>query len=42
MVFIFYFQLKPYNIKVTVSYPPDTDTPGFAHEQITKVRTTFF
>ncbi|CAG2122309.1 unnamed protein product [Medioppia subpectinata] len=29
-------ELKTYNISVCVSYPPDTDTPGFEHEQITK------
>lgn len=29
-------ELKSYNIKVTVSYPPDTDTEGFANEQINK------
>lgn len=31
-------QLKPYNIKVCVSLPPDTDTPGFEEEQKSKVR----
>ncbi|XP_035208238.1 3-ketodihydrosphingosine reductase-like isoform X3 [Stegodyphus dumicola] len=25
-------EVKPYNISVTVSFPPDTDTPGFAEE----------
>ncbi|XP_023671416.2 3-dehydrosphinganine reductase [Paramormyrops kingsleyae] len=25
-------EMKPYNIYVTVAYPPDTDTPGFAEE----------
>lgn len=30
-------QVKPYNIYVTVAYPPDTDTPGFAEESKTKV-----
>ncbi|XP_054159593.1 3-ketodihydrosphingosine reductase-like [Oppia nitens] len=29
-------ELKSHNISVTVSYPPDTDTPGFANEQINK------
>lgn len=29
--------MKPYNIYVTVAYPPDTDTPGFAEENKTKV-----
>uniref|UniRef100_A0A8C9EY70 3-dehydrosphinganine reductase n=1 Tax=Pavo cristatus TaxID=9049 RepID=A0A8C9EY70_PAVCR len=30
-------EVKPYNIYVTVAYPPDTDTPGFAEESKTKV-----
>ncbi|KFM80538.1 3-ketodihydrosphingosine reductase, partial [Stegodyphus mimosarum] len=25
-------EVKPYNISVTVAFPPDTDTPGFAEE----------
>lgn len=29
--------MKPYNIYVTVAYPPDTDTPGLAEENKTKV-----
>jgi 3-dehydrosphinganine reductase len=29
-------ELKPYNIKVSVLYPPDTDTPGFEEENKTK------
>ncbi|NXA49587.1 KDSR reductase, partial [Nothocercus julius] len=29
-------QVKPYNIYITVAYPPDTDTPGFAEESKTK------
>lgn len=29
-------QVKPYNVYVTVAYPPDTDTPGFAEENKTK------
>uniref|UniRef100_A0A8D0L5G0 3-dehydrosphinganine reductase n=1 Tax=Sphenodon punctatus TaxID=8508 RepID=A0A8D0L5G0_SPHPU len=29
-------EVKPYNIYVTVAYPPDTDTPGFAEESKTK------
>lgn len=32
-------QIKPYNIYVTVAYPPDTDTPGLAEENKTKVHT---
>lgn len=34
----FYPQMKPYNIYVTVAYPPDTDTPGLAEENKFKVR----
>uniref|UniRef100_A0AAY5KMV9 3-dehydrosphinganine reductase n=1 Tax=Esox lucius TaxID=8010 RepID=A0AAY5KMV9_ESOLU len=29
-------EMKPYNIYVTVAYPPDTDTPGLAEENRTK------
>lgn len=29
-------ELKPYNISVTLCLPPDTDTPGFAIEELTK------
>lgn len=29
-------ELAPYNIRVSVLYPPDTDTPGFAQENRTK------
>ncbi|KAJ3594794.1 hypothetical protein NHX12_004100 [Muraenolepis orangiensis] len=29
-------EMKPYNIYVTVAYPPDTDTPGLAAENKTK------
>ncbi|ELK35468.1 3-ketodihydrosphingosine reductase [Myotis davidii] len=29
-------RVKPYNVYVTVAYPPDTDTPGFAEENKTK------
>nr|XP_035979863.1 3-ketodihydrosphingosine reductase-like [Halichoerus grypus] len=29
-------EVKPYNVYVTVAYPPDTDTPGFAEENKTK------
>ena len=32
--------MKPYNIYVTVAYPPDTDTPGLAEENKLKVRRT--
>lgn len=34
---VFLLQIKPYNIYVTVAYPPDTDTPGLAEENKTKV-----
>ncbi|XP_026531154.1 3-ketodihydrosphingosine reductase [Notechis scutatus] len=33
-------ELKPYNIYVTIAYPPDTDTPGFAEECQNKVLET--
>lgn len=29
-------ELKPYNITVSVCYPPDTDTPGYEEEMKTK------
>ncbi|MBN1532675.1 MAG: SDR family oxidoreductase [Spirochaetes bacterium] len=29
-------ELKPYNIGCSVVFPPDTNTPGFEHENITK------
>nr|XP_020851409.1 3-ketodihydrosphingosine reductase isoform X2 [Phascolarctos cinereus] len=29
-------EVKPYNIYITIAYPPDTDTPGFAEEKKTK------
>lgn len=29
-------ELAPYNISVTLSAPPDTDTPGFAVEELSK------
>ena len=35
-------QVKPYNVYVTVAYPPDTDTPGFAEENKTKVSIPLF
>lgn len=35
-------EMKPYNIYVTVAYPPDTDTPGFAEENKTKVSNLLF
>ncbi|KAK8725854.1 hypothetical protein OTU49_010518 [Cherax quadricarinatus] len=31
-----HMEVKPYNITVTVCYPPDTDTPGFEEENQTK------
>ncbi|KAL3860076.1 hypothetical protein ACJMK2_010244 [Sinanodonta woodiana] len=33
-------EVKPYNIYVTVAFPPDTDTPGFTNEQIGKPKET--
>lgn len=30
-------QVKPYNIGVSVVFPPDTDTPGFENENKHKV-----
>lgn len=33
-------ELKPYNISVTLAFPPDTDTPGFAEEQKSKPKET--
>nr|XP_060467794.1 3-ketodihydrosphingosine reductase [Panthera onca] len=35
-------EVKPYNVYVTVAYPPDTDTPGFAEENKTKVSIPLF
>ncbi|CAH2284145.1 3-ketodihydrosphingosine reductase [Pelobates cultripes] len=29
-------EVKPYNVYVTVAYPPDTDTPGFTEENKSK------
>lgn len=33
-------ELKPYNINVSILYPPDTDTPGFEKENETKPEET--
>ena len=33
-------EVKPYNIRVTLSFPPDTDTPGFQEELKTKPEET--
>lgn len=33
-------EVKPYNMAVTVSFPPDTDTPGFHSEDETKPEAT--
>ena len=30
-------EVKPYNVSVTIAYPPDTDTPGFKEENLIKV-----
>ncbi|XP_075233368.1 3-ketodihydrosphingosine reductase isoform X1 [Lycorma delicatula] len=35
-----YMELKPFNVGVTLSLPPDTDTPGFAVEEQTKLPET--
>ena len=33
-------ELKPHGVRVTLAFPPDTDTPGFAAENISKPRET--
>jgi len=33
-------ELKPYNIGITMGFPPDTDTPGFAKENVDKPQET--
>ncbi|CAF0809102.1 unnamed protein product [Brachionus calyciflorus] len=33
-------EVKPYNIYITLSFPPDTDTPGFKEENLTKCEET--
>ncbi|KAL8621700.1 hypothetical protein ACOMHN_024671 [Nucella lapillus] len=33
-------ELKPHNIQVTLAFPPDTDTPGYAEEQKSKPKET--
>jgi len=33
-------EMKPFNVKVSVNCPPDTDTPGFANEQVMKPEET--
>ena len=35
-------EVKPYNISVTIAYPPDTDTPGFKQENLIKVNFCYF
>ena len=40
-MFLCQFQVKPYNIGVSVVFPPDTDTPGFENENKGKVRRKF-
>lgn len=37
---VLHMELFPYNISVTLSHPPDTDTPGFAVEELTKPKET--
>ena len=38
LMFLCQLQVKPYNIGVSVVFPPDTDTPGFENENKGKVR----
>ena len=33
----FNFQVRPHGIGVSISFPPDTDTPGFEEENKNKV-----
>ena len=33
-------EVKPYNIRVCISFPPDTDTPGYARENMMKPELT--
>ncbi|GAB6019414.1 hypothetical protein CHUAL_000995 [Chamberlinius hualienensis] len=33
-------EVKPYNIRITLAFPPDTDTPGFMEEEKTKPEET--
>lgn len=33
-------ELQPYGISVTLSLPPDTDTPGYAVEELSKPKET--
>ncbi|KAK7114250.1 3-dehydrosphinganine reductase-like [Littorina saxatilis] len=33
-------EVRPFNIQVTLAFPPDTDTPGFAEEQKSKPKET--
>ena len=37
---LFFSQLKPYNVTVTLGFPPDTDTPGYAEENKDKPEET--
>lgn len=34
---LYFSQVKPYNIRVTLAFPPDTDTPGYEEENKHKV-----
>lgn len=36
-LFVFHVQLLPTGVQVRIAYPPDTDTPGYAQENVTKV-----
>ena len=38
--FDLFIEMKPFNVKVSVNCPPDTDTPGFANEQVMKPEET--
>ncbi len=33
-------ELKPYGILISVAFPPDTDTPGYQKEMMTKPEIT--
>jgi 3-dehydrosphinganine reductase len=35
-----YYEFRPHNIDITVAFPPDTDTAGYANEKLTMPRET--
>lgn len=37
---VLYYEGRPHGIEVTMCYPPDTDTPGFANEKLTVPKET--